>query len=153
RLRASRMHTTMTATDICASAATIVFLAGHRRRAQPGTRILLHEPEVGMKSGDRLTSKRYRERATQLERQTRNMAALYAERCGKRDKNWLLGEMADELPMSLSTALQCGLLHEVIGGLPDEAPRMVSPRRNVPSPQVSIAEARQRQRDLREYME
>lgn len=111
-LRGYGAHVSVVADKLCASAATIILMAGDFRQAAPNTRFLLHAPEIDPK--ERWTAKKHTQVAALLAQHQRNLVDLYSHRTGL-EPAVFERELAHEAPMSLSRAKTLNLIHCVEG--------------------------------------
>ncbi|MEJ8573463.1 Clp protease ClpP [Microbaculum marinum] len=108
-----RARVTVRVTDTCASAATIILLAGDERIAPPDATVMLHGIEVPLPTGARRwTAERYAETAAHLRDEQRRLINLFARRTGGR-RAFFEAQFKDERPMHPETALRHGLLTEI----------------------------------------
>ncbi len=102
------------AEEICASAATIMFLAGDFRTCEPNTRFLLHAPEALIDKEERWTAAKHARAAKQLKSATDMLINLYAERTG-RDARCFSQEILHEDVFGVSRAKRLGLIQCLTG--------------------------------------
>ena len=104
---------TTIARGYCASAATIILMAGTWREAAPGARLLMHS--VAIKPNDsRWTSKTHAWAAQECEATDAWLARFYAERTHGKVELWQR-EMKSEGYMSVDRALALGVVYCVEG--------------------------------------
>lgn len=108
-------HLTTVAGRVCASAATIVLMAGELRLAESaGSRILLHQAEVVPRSkGGRWTADQHARAAQRIRSTNEKIVALFAERCGNR--RFFEREFASESPLPLWLAKAQNVVHCIAG--------------------------------------
>jgi ATP-dependent protease ClpP protease subunit len=118
-LRRHGAEVTTIAADHCASAATLVLMAGSLRLAMPNSEIVLHGAEVSPQSEDcspsmRWTASKYRKRSEMLKRADDEVVAIYASRTGRSPKLFER-EMDTESRMPLGIARSFGFFHSLVG--------------------------------------
>ena len=114
-LRRHRGHITTVADGQCASAATVILMAGDFRQASAGTRLLLHAPEISpAKPDQRWTADKHRRVSAFLKQWETTLVDLYAERTG-RDATAFRAEIGTEQGMHIPRATSLGVIHCVEG--------------------------------------
>jgi len=98
----------------CESAAVLPLMACDLRIAKPSATIMLHSSEFNPRRDDRLTGAQLRLAADAAETADEAIADVLADRTGH-DREWFIREMANDQPMRLVDALQCGIIHEIDG--------------------------------------
>jgi ATP-dependent protease ClpP protease subunit len=101
-------YVTTIADEVCASAATIVLMAGDFRIASPGSHILLHQASLDPRT--RWTADKHRRIAQKLDHANAALTAAYARATGKPIEEFKK-EIANERPMPLSRARALNLIH------------------------------------------
>lgn len=101
-------YVTTIADDVCASAATLILMAGDFRLASQGSFILLHQASVD--ASTRWTADKHRRVAQRLDRANAVLTAAYARATGKPIEEFKK-EIANEQPMSLSRARALNIIH------------------------------------------
>lgn len=120
--------------ETAASAAVKVALACSRRWARHDARLMIHRIAAAPRNS-RWTATMHEETARRLQNSDAEMAAFYAARAGKASAGWFLRQMQDDQPMSLMTALECGLIHRVLDA-PTKSPSPVArPATHMPAAQ------------------
>jgi ATP-dependent protease ClpP protease subunit len=112
-LRSHPGYKTTIADRHCASAATLVFLAGDFRTCMPRTEFLIHEPERPL-SNERWTASKHAGAARHLRQATDRLVTAYSERTG-RSGEVFEREIHNEKVLSVSGARKCGLVHCLAG--------------------------------------
>lgn len=107
-LREHGAYVTAVADGVCASAATMVLMAGDFRMASPGTRLLLHQASI--EPDGRWTSGVHRRVAAALDVANSKLVTAYAEVSGKMPREFEK-EIGNENPMSLTRARHLNLIH------------------------------------------
>ncbi len=98
---------------LAASIASVIAQAGDTRLMLTGSQMMIHEAYSGLNLG--LTATDHREAADTLERQTDNIAGIYAERAGDTaKKDYFRSLMEAETWMTPTEAVSEGLADEVI---------------------------------------
>ena len=113
-LKRHRGFKTINANYQCASAATIVLMAGDFRTATPGTELLFHSPEVFPPRNARWTADRHELAARRLRKLNERIVQLYAA-ATQRDASLFEKEIANENLMSLPRARALGVIHCLAG--------------------------------------
>ena len=99
--------------SIAASIAAVITQAGDRRIMLTGSQMMIHEASGGLNLG--LIAAEYRDLADVLDRQSENIAGIYAERAGGTGKKaHFLSLMNDETWLTPDEAVSEGLADEVI---------------------------------------
>ncbi len=113
---ALRTHPSLITTRIdalAASIASVIAQAGDTRLMLTGSQMMIHEASGGLNMN--LTASEYRDLADVLDKQTDNIAGIYAERAGGTGKKaHFLSLMKTETWMSPTEAVSEGLADEVI---------------------------------------
>jgi len=110
-LRSHGGYVTTIADEVCASAATLILMAGDfRLAAQASCFILLHQASVDPYSRYRWTAEKHRRIAQKLERANATLTAAYARATGKPTEEFKK-EIANERPMPLSRARSLNVIH------------------------------------------
>lgn len=113
-LRSHGAHVTTIADEMCASAATLVLVAGDLRLAWPGSRLMLHRPASAEEELiARWTSVEHRRRAQLLEQMDSLALDIYSDRCGNRPFFERERKTENYLPMFVAKAH--GLIHGLVG--------------------------------------
>lgn len=107
-LRHHGAYVTAIADEVCASAATLILMAGDFRLAAPGSLILLHQASVD--ASTRWTADQHRRVAQKLDRANAVLTAAYARTTGK-PLGEFRKEIANERPMPLSRARSLNVIH------------------------------------------
>jgi ATP-dependent protease ClpP protease subunit len=107
-LRGHGAYVTTTADQVCASAATLILMAGDFRTASAGTLLLFHEASIDANA--RWTAQKHRRIAQKLDRANARMTAAYAQATGKPVQRFQQ-EITNEQPMMLSRARTLNLIH------------------------------------------
>lgn len=107
-LRSHSAKVTTYVDSLAASIASVIALAGDRVVMQPHSQMMIHDGS-GLCIGDAAAMA---EMATLLDRQSDNIAAIYAERAGGRVDAWRK-RMRDETWYSAQEAVDAKLAHEV----------------------------------------
>ncbi|WP_189591186.1 ATP-dependent Clp protease proteolytic subunit [Mesorhizobium sp. M8A.F.Ca.ET.207.01.1.1] len=116
-LRAARGFVTVTAGQQCASAASLILMAGDLRLALPKSRILLHGVEIEAPptaERKRWTAEKYSQFARHIEKTDKAIVDLYAKR-GFFGRQWFERELKNEDPLPLVTAQAAGIIHCLAG--------------------------------------
>ena len=104
---------TSRALSLCASAATVVLLAGDVRECKSDTEFLLHEVSIEP-AGARWTADHHTQTAARLRASNTRMANFYSERTGYWASKFL-AEMRNEAPMTAERARdEFGLVHRIL---------------------------------------
>lgn len=98
------------ARGVCASAATVLLVAGDFRSADEGTEILIHQGAVNPEGSRRWTAGLHAVAAAQLRKTNAQLIALYTERTGRGSEVFRI-EMENEHPLTLYQARKMGLIH------------------------------------------
>ena len=110
-LRSHPARVTVQVDGVAASIASVIAQAGDERTMMTGSQMMIHEA-WGMAVGDATAMREY---AEILERQTENIAGIYAERAGDgRKKPHFRSMMRDETWMSPEEAIAEGLADSVV---------------------------------------
>ena len=113
---ALRTHSAPVTTQVdalAASIASVIAQAGDKRLMLTGSQMMIHEATGGLNLG--LNATAYRELADLLDKQTDNIAGIYAERAGGTGKKaHFLSLMKDETWMTPTEAVSEGLADDVI---------------------------------------
>jgi ATP-dependent protease ClpP protease subunit len=151
-LRSHPAHVTAHVDSLAASIASVIAQAADERVMQPFSQMMIHDGS-GMCVGD---AGDMREMADLLDRQSDNIAAIYAERCGGGQKSWRK-KMEAESWYTAEEAVADGLADRVAKPIrqeqppEEEAPRLAAKwdlsifsyagRENAPAPALGAAPA------------
>jgi ATP-dependent protease ClpP protease subunit len=81
-LRAHPGYKVTNADRMCASSATLIFMAGDFRTCAANTKFLIHAPEIPAEKGRRWTAAKHSNAAGLLKRLSAELVKTYAERTG-----------------------------------------------------------------------
>jgi len=131
-LRSHPAAVTIRVDSMAASIASVILQAGDTRIMQPYSQVMIHEGS-GLCWGDAADML---EMATLLDRQSTNIAAVYADRAGGTPESWREA-MRTETWYSAEEAVAAGLADEVdvpAAAKPDEAPVAPAPNETAAAP-------------------
>jgi len=112
RARSGRVCTR--ALSACASAATVILLAGDWREALSGSLFMIHQVEVAPNADARWTAAKHRRTADIVAAYDTDLVRLYAGRTGVSESRFR-AEMSRERGMTAATAKSFGLIHHALG--------------------------------------
>lgn len=108
-LRGHGAYVTTIADTVCASAATVVLMAGDFRTSTPNCKLLLHQAEIRPGKG-RWTANVHRRLAAKLDEANAALVKAYTEATGMPARDFLK-EIGNEGFMSLARAQRLNLIH------------------------------------------